>query len=54
MSRPVFREEGAVQPAAIKPAITLAQFEGVDVRAGTIASVYDVPNSKKLVGSLLQ
>lgn len=38
-----------MQPAQIKPLITLAQLEAVDVRVGTIESVYDVPGSTKLV-----
>jgi tRNA-binding protein len=36
-------------PAPIKPSITLADLEKIDVRAGTILSVEDVPGSDKLV-----
>lgn len=35
--------------APIKPAISLDVLEKIDVRVGTIASVDDVPGSKKLV-----
>jgi len=38
-----------MQPAAIKPSITLADFEAVDIRVGTIESVHDVAASSKLV-----
>jgi tRNA-binding protein len=37
-----------VQPAAIKPLITIGHLEAVDVRVGTIESVHDVPGSNKL------
>lgn len=37
-----------MQPAPIKPPITLAQLQAIDVRVGTIESVHDVPNSTKL------
>ncbi len=37
-----------MQPAAIKPTISLAQLEAVDVRVGTIESVHDVAGSSKL------
>ncbi len=43
------RAENAMQPAAIKPPITLAQLEAVDVRVGPIEGVHDVPRSNKLV-----
>ena len=36
-------------PAAIKPVISLADLEKIDVRVGTIRSVEDVPKSAKLV-----
>jgi tRNA-binding protein len=36
-------------PAPIKPSITLADLDKIDVRAGTILSVEDVPGSDKLV-----
>jgi tRNA-binding protein len=42
-----------VTPAPVKPRITLAQLEAVDVRVGTIRSVDDVPGSKKLVRFLV-
>ena len=38
-----------MQPAAVKPLITLSQLEAVDVRVGTIESVHDLPRSNKLV-----
>jgi methionine--tRNA ligase beta chain len=37
-----------VRPAAIKPPITLDQLNAVDIRAGTIRSVHDVPGSARL------
>jgi len=37
-----------VDPAGVKPPITLAQLEAVDIRVGTIESVHDVPTSDKL------
>jgi tRNA-binding protein len=37
-----------VRPAAIKPPITLDHLAAVDIRAGTIESVHDVPTSGKL------
>jgi tRNA-binding protein len=37
-----------VQPAAVKPPITLDHLEAVDIRVGTIVSVNDVPRSTKL------
>jgi len=36
-------------PAPIKPAIAIADLEKIDVRAGTILAVDDVPGSDKLV-----
>jgi tRNA-binding protein len=36
-------------PAPIKPTITMADLERIDVRVGTIVAVDDVPASKKLV-----
>jgi tRNA-binding protein len=38
-----------MQPAPVKPTIPFSQFESIDIRAGTIVSVSDVPASKKLV-----
>lgn len=35
-------------PAPVKPLITSANFDQVDIRVGTIESVQDVPNSDKL------
>ena len=37
------------KPAPIKPAISLARLDDIDVRVGTILSVEDVKNSDKLV-----
>ncbi len=37
-----------MQPAPIKPPITAAQLEAVDIRVGTIESVQDVAGSHKL------
>jgi len=37
------------KPAAIKPNITLAEFQRLDIRLGTIVSVEDLPNSAKLL-----
>ena len=36
-------------PAPIKPVITRAALEAIDIRVGTIALVEDVPKSSKLV-----
>ena len=36
-------------PASIKPTITIADLEKLDVRAGTILAVDEVPGSDKLV-----
>ena len=36
-------------PAPVKPPISIADVEKLDVRVGTILSVEDVPNSAKLV-----
>ena len=38
-----------VQPAPVKPAATLADFEKIDIRVGTILAVEDVSGSDKLV-----
>jgi len=38
-----------MSPAPIKPAITMADLEKIDIRAGTILAVDDVPGSDKLV-----
>ncbi|HEX7296252.1 MAG TPA: hypothetical protein VF251_10895 [Pyrinomonadaceae bacterium] len=37
------------KPAEIKPLISLADLEKIDIRVGTIVSVEDVANSDKLV-----
>ena len=36
-------------PAAVKPSISVADVEKLDVRVGTILSVDEVPNSSKLL-----
>ena len=36
-------------PAALKPTVSVADVEKLDVRVGTIVSVEDVPKSQKLV-----
>ena len=36
-------------PAPIKPPIEMAELEKIDIRAGTILSVEEVPNSDKLM-----
>ncbi len=36
-------------PAAIKPVVSHAVLESLDIRLGTVASVDDVPGSRKLV-----
>lgn len=36
-------------PAPIKPTIDFEDFQKLDIRVGTIASVEDVPSSKKLL-----
>ena len=41
--------EKALKPAPIKPVITLAQLEQIDVRVGTIDRVENVEGSDKLV-----
>ena len=38
-----------MSPSPVKPAITVADLEKIDVRAGTILAVDDVPGSDKLV-----
>ncbi len=38
-----------VTPAPVKPLVSLADVEKIDVRVGTIRSVEDVPGSKKLI-----
>lgn len=38
-----------MQPAPIKPTITLADLEKIDIRVGTIVSVENIANSDKLV-----
>ncbi len=37
-----------MEPAPIKPVIPFSQLEAIDVRVGTILSVADVPDSRKL------
>ncbi|HKO99385.1 MAG TPA: hypothetical protein VJU86_20465 [Pyrinomonadaceae bacterium] len=39
----------AFTPAPVKPAVTMAQVESIDVRVGTILSVEDIEGSDKLV-----
>ena len=36
-------------PAAVKPTVSVADVEKLDIRVGTILSVVDVPNSGKLL-----
>ena len=36
-------------PAPVKPTVTIAALEKLDIRVGTILAVEDVPGSKKLV-----
>lgn len=38
-----------MEPAPIKPMIPFEQLDGVDIRVGTILSVDDVPDSRKLL-----
>ena len=38
-----------MQPAPIKPPVSIAALEALDLRVGTIVEVRDVPKSKKLV-----
>jgi tRNA-binding protein len=38
-----------MQPAPIKPAITIDELKKVDIRVGTIEHIDEVPNSDKLV-----
>lgn len=38
-----------MQPQAVKPPISFADLEKLDVRVGTIVAVEDVPGSRKLV-----
>jgi len=38
-----------MKPSPIKPEIAIDDFEKLDIRVGTIESVTDVPNSKKLM-----
>ena len=40
---------GEFKPAAIKPAISVADVEKLDVRVGTIVAVSDIPKSEKLL-----
>ena len=40
-------------PAPLKPPISLAQLEAVDIRVGTIRRVEDIPGSRKLVRFLV-
>jgi methionine--tRNA ligase beta chain len=40
---------GEFRPAPVKPTITQAALEAIDVRLGTIKAIDDVPSSKKLV-----
>ena len=38
-----------MEPAPIKPTIPFDQLDGVDIRVGTIESVAEVPDSRKLM-----
>jgi tRNA-binding protein len=38
-----------MKPAEIKPTITFEDFEKLDIRVGTIESVSEIPDSKKLM-----
>ena len=38
-----------MEPAPVKPNVTIEDLEKLDIRVGTIRSVDDVPGSKKLV-----
>lgn len=38
-----------MSPAPVKPAVTIAALDAVDIRVGTIEAVEDVPGSKKLL-----
>lgn len=38
-----------MEPASIKPTVPLSALEALDIRAGTISAVEDVPGSEKLV-----
>jgi tRNA-binding protein len=38
-----------VQPAPIKPTVSLEALAAIDVRVGTVLSVHDLPHSDKLV-----
>ena len=38
-----------MSPAPLKPSVTIAALEALDLRVGTIVEVRDVPKSKKLV-----
>jgi tRNA-binding protein len=40
---------GIMNPAPVKPEISIDMLEKVDIRVGTIASVTEVPDSKKLM-----
>lgn len=42
-------KKGCMTPAPVKPAISPAVLETLDIRIGTIRSVTDVPDSEKLV-----
>ncbi len=37
------------KPAAVKGIVTVAEFEKLDIRVGTIVSVEDIPKSSKLL-----
>ena len=38
-----------MNPAPIKPAVSISALEALDIRVGTIEAVEDLPNSKKLL-----
>jgi tRNA-binding protein len=49
MARATRRAVSPFTPAAIKPTVSIADVEKLDVRVGTIRSVEDVPKSAKLL-----
>ena len=38
-----------MEPAPIKPIVPFEQLDGIDIRVGTVLSVDDVPDSRKLL-----
>ena len=43
-----------MKPAPVKPTVSKADLERIDIRVGTIRSVEDVPRSEKLVRLVAQ